>query len=331
MKIISITGGDPFPQVWTDDFISALGERGSFTLVPRGAELSTDDVLNQLRANEIAIVGWDALGLPTGLAEYAGSLRYICSYSGTIRFTVPREIVAAGIAVSNWGAHPAPGVAEAAMTHLLVALHQIPAHIDTMRSGGWGIGPGRNGMLLDLAVGIYGFGVIGRRFVDMLRPFGARVMVHDPYVDDMPDDVARVHSLDELCDFAEALVVHAGLSDETKGSVTAEHLARLPDGAVVVNTARAEIIDELALFAEVESGRLRAGVDVVSGESLDPDHPIRQSPGFAMTYHQLDTIEWPQRPGLSRMQQRVIDQIDRYARGEQPEYLFDLDRYDRST
>jgi len=334
-RIINITGGRRFGKVWTDEFIAAMEARGELTLLTETGRLDDAEATRLIGEHDIAIVGWDAHPLPTGLADARGELKYVCCYSGTIRSQVPRDLVAAGIPVSNWGDLPAFGIAESAMTLLLSCVHDLGLVRRAQQAGEWGFDTSRVGTLNGLNVGIYGVGVIGRRFVEMLRPFDPRIRAYDPYVAELPDGVDRAGSLDELCDWAEALVIHAGLSDETAGSLGADQLARLPDGGIVINTARGAIIDQDALFAELEAGRLRAGLDVLEPDGeLDPEHPLRQADNVVFSFHRL-TFEggddWPVRPGLTRMQQRVIDQLDRFVAGEQPHFLFDLDRYDRST
>lgn len=337
LGIVHLARGLRIPRVWTDGFIAALSERGELTLRDQTSELDDEECASLIRGHRVAIVGWDARPLPRSLADDPGRLGYVCCYSGTIRQFVPRELVAAGVTVSNWGDLPAAGVAESAMTLLLTCLHDMPVIRRAQVEGEWTFDRSRTGTLHDLAVGIVGLGAIGRRFVELLRPFGARMLAFDPYVTEIPTDVERVASLDELCDRAEALVIHAGLSDETTGMVRAEHFARLPDGAIVVNTARGAILDQDALFSELATGRLRAGLDVLAQEGPDhlaPDHPLRHADNVTFTFHQLSDESgdpWPPRPGLTPMQARVIAQIDRIAAGEQPHWVFDLDRYDRST
>ena len=324
-------------SVWTDEFLHQLGQRGTLTMVTDAGDLGDDEVAEVVRDHDVAIVGWDARPLPTALGPNAGRLSYVCCYSGTIRSFVPRELVAAGIPVSNWGDLPAPAVAEGAMTLLLTCVHDMPVIRRAQTAGEWSFDRSRTGTLRGLRVGIVGLGVIGRSFVTLLRPFGAHMMVFDPYATDLPADVEVVESLEDLCDRAEALVIHAGLSDETTGMVRAEHLARLPDHGIVINTARGAILDQEALFSELLSGRLRAGLDVLDDERPErfpADHPLRQADNVTFTFHQLTDEAgdaWPVRSGLTPLQQRVIDQIDRFAAGEQPHWVFDLDRYDRST
>jgi phosphoglycerate dehydrogenase-like enzyme len=331
MRIINVANGKRIPFVWTEEFTHALGELGELTLADNGAALSDEDFAEQVRAHEVAIVGWDARPLPASLGRAPGSLRFVCCYSGTIRTLVPKSIIEAGVSVSNWGDHPANGVAEAAMALLLAVLKEIPKSIDVARAKKWGVSGTRRGTLAGTRVGIYGCGVIGRRFVELLRPFDSEIRVFDPYAESLPEGCERVGSLDALVAESEVLVVHAGLSDETIGSVGAAHFAKLPDGGVVINTARGAIVDEKALFAELETGRLRAGLDVLERDYLEPHHPMLQVDNCLLTFHQADKLQWPPRPGLTPMQQICFDNVERFGAGCRPEWLFDVDRYDRST
>lgn len=334
ISIVHVARGPRFDKVWTPAFMAALETVGPVTYHEQGKDLDDAEAAGLIRPHDVVIVGWDSRVLPVELADAPGSVRYICSYSGTIRHSVPREVVAAGIAVSNWGDLPAPGIAESAMTLLLTCVHDMARIRRAQEAGEGGYDASRAGTLNGLAVGIYGLGVIGRRFVEMLQPFGARIRAYDPYVADLPVGVERAESLDELCGWADALVIHAGLSGETAGSVGAAQLARLPDAGIVINTARGAIIDQAALFAEIASGRLRAGLDVLDPDRLDADEPLRQSENAYFTFHALTDESgdaWPNRTGLTRMQQRCVDQIAAFAAGGEPEFLFDVDRYDRST
>lgn len=333
MRLVAISAGRRLDSgVWSDEWIAALDALGPLTFVDDDGTLTDDDVAALYRAHDVAIVGWTERTIPESLATDPGALRYVCCYSGSIRGAVPRALVTSGITVSNWGDLPAAGVAEGAMTLLLASAHQLPLAFSSQRSGTWGFDRTLGTGLEGLAVGVYGCGVVGMRFVEMLRPFGARVRVFDPYVVELPSGVERADTLDDLCAWSEALVIHAGLSDETERSVGAPQLARLRDGAIVVNTARGGIVDQDALIDELVAGRLRAGLDVLEPDLvLAADHPLRRLDNVILTFHQVTGGSWPPRPGLRPMQQRVIEQIERFARGETPRWTFDEERYDRST
>ena len=331
MRILSVANGDRIERVWTQEFIAALRSLGELELQEQGAKLSDEEMAERVRRHEVVIVGWDARPLPAELAEKPGALRYVCSYSGTIRPYVPRRLVEAGIAVSNWGDLPANGVAEAAMTLLLAVLKELPKSIDVVRARKWGSDTQRRGTLFGTRVGIYGCGVIGRRFVELLRPFVSEIRIFDPHASTLPEGCERVDSLGALVEGCEVFVVHAGLSEETTASVRAEHLSRLPDDAVIVNTARGAIFDQEALFGELESGRLRAGLDVLEPDYLPPEHPLLALDNVLLSFHQLDSLQWPPRPGLTPMQQVCADNVARFVAGETPQWLYDVERYDRST
>lgn len=333
MRMVAISAGRRLQSgVWSDEWLAALRALGELTFVDDDGTLTEDDVAALYRVHDVAIVGWTERAIPESLATDPGALRYVCCYSGSIRGVVPRPLVASGMTVSNWGDLPAAGVAEGAMTLLLASAHLLPLAFSAQRAGAWGFDRAVGTGLEGLAVGVYGCGVVGARFIEMLRPFGARVRVFDPYVADLPAGVDRADTLDDLCAWSEALVIHAGLSEETERSVGAPQLACLRDNAIVVNTARGAIVDQDALVAELVSGRLRAGLDV-----LDPDlvlaaaHPLRRLDNVILTFHQVAGGDWPPRPGLRPMQQRAIEQLERFVRGETPWWTFDEERYDRST
>jgi len=335
VRMLHIAGGKLAERLWSPLFRQALAPLGELCLIEDGGQQPEHRVLEHLRSADVLLTGWESVPIPEALAEDPGRVRYICHVTGTLRGTVPLRVIESGIPVSNWGDAPAHGVAEGAMCLLLASLKDLHAHIAAKRSGLWGLDMHTHGgSLRGLRVGVYGCGAIGRKFVELLRPFGATITVYDPYIPDVPDGCQRAESLEELFDGIEALVIHAGLSAETRGSVTAELLARLPDHGVVVNTARGAIIDQAALFAELESGRLRAGLDVLEPDTLPPDHPARQWDSLILTSHQIEW-EWPDghRPPtrLLPMHEVCLGNLRRFRSGQPILHRMDMERYLRST
>src|SRR6185436_1124585 len=138
------------------------------------------------------------------------------------------------------------------------------------------------------AIGLLGFGKIGRDIADMLAPFGARLLVHDPFVParEIRRAGARPVSWSQLLTRSRDLVLAAALTDRTRGILDARALARLGDGATVVNVARGGLLDLAALTREVRSGRLRCALDVTDpDEPLPPRHPLRRARGAIVTPH----------------------------------------------
>lgn len=334
MRLLHLAASEPSERAWIDEFVRQLRQMGELEIREHAEELSDDARASLIRATDVLLTSWGATAVPEVIADDPGRLGYICHLNGSVRSIVPRSVVAAGVPVTNWGDAPANRLAEAAFALLLAVLKDIPGRVDTTRSGGWTPGPSVYGGTLEgLKVGIYGLGVIGRRFAEMLRPFHPRIRVYDPYVADLPEGIERSPSLADLFEGSSAVVIHAALSDETRGSVTTKHLALLPDHGILINTARGAIVDQRALFAELESGRLRAGLDVLDPDLLAYDHPARQWKNVILTAHDLGKIRsLPGAPhALWKFHRYALENLQRFKAGDPLEHLVTLDRYDRST
>lgn len=129
-----------------------------------------------------------------------------------------------------------------------------------------------------------------------------------------------VHGIDEvpgLLPDHDAVVLMVPLTDATTGLVDAGFLARMPDGAVLVNAARGKVVDTGALLAELRAGRLRAALDVTDPEPLPADHPLWSAPGLLLTPHVAGSVH-----DYSRRAYAVVaDEVARFAAGEQPRNL----------
>ena len=295
--------------------------------------------LDLFRSHDIYLVGRASSPLPGGLAVDPGRLRLVAAAVGSLRHILAPDHFRAGIRVANWGDAPAFIIAEGTLVLLLAALKDLRTQVDLIAGGGWQLDQASHGGTIEGArVGLYGFGFIGAEFVRLLRPFRPRaVRIYDPYAETLPRWCRRASSLEELFADSDIVSIHAGLSDETRGSVGARLLAMLPSGAVVVNTARGAIIDQDALFQELSRGRLRAGLDVLEPDSLPPGHPARLWPNLLLTAHQIGW-GWPSSYGgshyagiLSKAQRYVVDNLRRFARNEPLRWEVDAVRFLRMT
>ncbi len=128
--------------------------------------------------------------------------------------------------------------------------------------------------------GLVGLGAVGRATRWRLEGLGMRVIAHDPYADD------ATHSLDDLLAEADVVSMHAMVTPETQAMIGAEQFARMKDGAVYLNTARAMLHDTDALVGALESGKLAgAGLDHFEGEHLPTDHPLVGMANVVLTPH----------------------------------------------
>ena len=155
---------------------------------------------------------------------------------------------------------------------------------------------------------IVGFGSIGRAVKRRLEPFGVTVIGVARHA---RDGVHAVGELPALLGRTDAVVVLAPLTPETRGLFDAALLARLRDGALLLNAGRGAVVDTDALLAELESGRLRAVLDVVDPEPLPDDHPLWDA-ALAITPHNAGDTE----AADERAIRFCAEQLARFARGE---------------
>ncbi|MGG1556347.1 NAD(P)-dependent oxidoreductase [Paenibacillus ferrarius] len=332
MKLLHIGEADSrFPT--EGPFLDALREFGELTVIRNDGTMTDEEMASHIRAHDVLLTIWGSSPVPEQIAQNPGRLSYICNISGGIKGWIPLSIIEAGIPVTNWGDAIAADVAEAAFTLLLASLKELLPQQLAVRSGGWHRNDRRVGMMYGLRIGIYGMGVIGRKFVDFLRPFECHIHYYDPYLSSTTtlEGCKRYDGLVELAADCDVLVIHAGLTEETRNSVNAEVLSHLADYSIVINTARGDIIDQDALFAELQTGRLRAGLDVIADhDRLADDHPARMWPNVLFTAHDLFYATWNM-PKLQRYERICLDNLQRFRDGQPLLFKFDRNRYLRST
>ncbi|MDQ1514079.1 MAG: D-3-phosphoglycerate dehydrogenase / 2-oxoglutarate reductase [Microbacteriaceae bacterium] len=230
---------------------------------PPGVSPSEDQLLRLVPG----CVGWLAGVEPIGarVLAAAADLRII-SRNGTGVDNIDLGAAAeAGVVVARAAGANAQGVAELAITLALAALRDVPRSAEALRAGRWSRRPGRE--LAELRVGVVGLGAVGRRVAALFAALGSSVAGYDPFVE-VPDVPAL--PLDEL--FAQSDVISLHVPPLPSGPiVTARELATVPVGAVLVNTARAALVDDAAVLAALETGRLGGyAVDAFDTEPPEP-------------------------------------------------------------
>lgn len=292
------------------------------------------ELADLIRKYDVLLTMWESPHIPNELAKEPGNLKYICNITGEIARWIDIDIVESPyITITNWGDAPAFGVAEGAFSLLMSVMKDIPLHIKTAKDGKDFPEGDRQTSLYKRNIGIYGAGVIGRKFIDFLRPFRPIIYVYDPYTKEVPEGCTKVDSLNELFSNSQIISIHAGLTEQTKGSITKELLALLPDGGIIINTARGQIIDYEAIKKEVISGRLRAGLDVVTDMNMpDENDPIRKCDNVIFTAHHISSATWGIDPEeLDFAAENCLDNLKRFKEGKELRFVMTPQRYRLST
>jgi D-3-phosphoglycerate dehydrogenase / 2-oxoglutarate reductase len=222
----------------------------------------------------------------------------------------------AGVAVVTTPGVNAEAVADMALALMLACVRRLPDLDRAVRAGRWRL-PTATGDLAGATVGVVGLGSIGRAVTRRLRGFDCRVLALEPQPD--PDFCARYQveltGLDAMLPQVDVLSLHVPLSPSTHGLIGAERLARVPRHAVLINTARGELIDQAALAAALTEGRIAgAGLDVFEHEPPAPDDPILSAPNIILSGH----IASFTRLGLRRTGDAVLANLRELGEGRLP-------------
>ncbi|PNV68611.1 D-2-hydroxyacid dehydrogenase [Enteroscipio rubneri] len=262
-------------------------------------------------------IAWDAEAL-----AWAPHLKMIALTStgfNVVDLDAARE---RGIVVSNVPAYSTPDVAQMTFALLLELCLHVGKHSSLVMDGAWTRAKDFSFWdtpLVELAgrtFGIVGMGSIGQAVCRIARAFGMPVVFENrsPKPQLEGDDVRQV-DLGELLAVADVVSLHVPATPDTKGMMNAATLARMKDGAFLLNTARGTLVDEQAVVDALRSGKLAGfGADVVSAEPMRPDNPLLQAKGMniVITPH----IAWATHEARERLLATVAANVGAFVEGK---------------
>jgi phosphoglycerate dehydrogenase-like enzyme len=305
------------PQLFTPALLDRLHELCD---VPDAEPLTTfeDERAAALLPHvDILLTGWGCPRIGQRVLERAPRLRAIVHAAGTIKDHVTDACWDRQLVVSSAAAANAVPVAEYTLAAILFAnkrVFRLQRRYAEVRAFAWwpaefpGLGNFRK------TIGVVGASRIGRRVIELLRPFDFDVQVYDPYLSENEASAlgARRIELDDLLRSSDVVTLHAPAVAATKHMIDQRRLALLPDGATLINTARGWLVDGDALAAELVKGRIDAVIDTTEPEVLPPDSPLYDLPNVFLTPH----IAGAMGTETQRMAALAIDEIERFVAGQ---------------
>jgi len=219
-----------------------------------------------------------------------------------------------GVPVCNVPEYGTPSVVQATFALLLELTNRVGHHDATVRAGRWSACPDFcywDGDLVELAgltLGIVGHGRIGRGVAEVGRAFGMRILTHRRTPDGDPAHV----DLDQLFRESDVVSLHCPLTPDTRGLVDARRLGLMKSTALLVNTARGSLVDEAALAAALDAGRIAgAGLDVLAVEPPPPTNPLLRARNCVITPH----VAWATRNARRRLIETTAANVRAFAAG----------------
>ena len=277
----------------------------------RHACKTADDVAAALKGADVAVVQFAPLtrAAITGLAPGATAIRYGVGYNNFDLAALNDHNVKAAYVPDYCTAE----VADHTAASILALLRKLPALDASVRKGDWAAVATAKPLksFADTTIGFLGFGRIAQEVAARLAPFGFRFLAHDPYFTGSFPRLTLT-DLPGLLAGSDALTLHAPATKETIGIINAATLAQMKPTAVLVNTARGDLIDEPALAAALTTGTIAgAALDVFLTEPLPQDNPLRGAPNLLLGPH----AAWYSEVAVERLQSLVADEITRALTG----------------
>ena len=278
-----------FDQLFAEEQQIRLRNMGALTMQPQEGNLSEAQLTQLISGRDIVITSWGTPQFSPAVLAAAESLKLIAHSAGSIKRLLPPSVFADGRQVTHAAEAMAIPVAETTLLLILLCLRRFHQIDRAFKDAGWdaakALGPGTE--LEGARIGIIGAGHTGRTVIKKLHALDADLWLYDPYASERQaaDMGARKVALETLLRECPLVSLQAPSTPETYRMLGAEQFSWLQDGACFINTARTYPIDEAALLAELESGRISAALDVFEQEPLPDDSPFRQLDNVIISPH----------------------------------------------
>ena len=249
--------------------------------VNRNADITSDQIPALLDGAEIVVI--DHTSLPTDIAKRCNGLKHVVFLgTGARSYMNPEELAELGIAVHLIKGYGDTAVAECAIALMWAAARGIAKMDREMRAGNWLREDGMQ--LTGKTLGLIGFGGIAAEVARIALGSGMKVIAWNR----SPKQFSGVEfvSLDALLAQSHVVSLHLLLNDETRGFLSRERINAMKPGVILVNTARAAMVDEVAMIEALNSGHIRhAGLDVFNTEPLPEGHALTKISNVTLSAH----------------------------------------------
>ena len=312
MKIVLLDGEALNPGDLSWKPLEALGD---LTVHPQGT-LDPEEVIRRIGDAEIVLTNKTPVG--RAVFERCPNIKLLCVVATGYNVVDTQAAKEHGIPVCNVPAYGTEMVAQFAIGLLLEICHHVQLHNESVHAGEWERCPNFcywKTPIMELSgktMGIIGFGRIGRAVGRIAKALGMRVLATGSRKCPEGEAIAEYVELDELLGQSDVVSLHCPLFPETDKLINTETIAKMKDGAILINNSRGGLLDEQAVADALNSGRLRyAAVDVVSTEPIVGTNPLLTAKNCIITPH----ISWAAVEARGRIIDITADNIRAFLEG----------------
>ena len=282
------------PLIFPADQVERLNALANVTWNPHERQYTPDELRDALAGVEICVTGWGTPKLDDNILAGADALKLVMHTAGSIGSIASEALYNRNIPISSSNDVMARQVAECNVMMTLMGLRRARQFVDPMHAPADGYKwPNyyKSGLkatpMCKATIGIIGLGAIARWYIQFLKPMDPRILLYSRHT--KPDEAARLGvelvDLDTLLKTSDVVNILCGLTQETYHLLDAQRLAKIQDGASLINVGRGAVIDEEALVAELKTGRIFALLDVFEVEPLPEASPLRPLPNTTLFPH----------------------------------------------
>ena len=322
-KVLFAICNDLFPRIFDASDVKKIADIYTPIVPPQTTSGDRDFILEHIPDAEIVITSWNTARLDSDVIAAAPKLRLLVHAAGSIKPVVSDALWDAGVRAVSAAPAIAVGVAEFTLGLMLTASKRAFWGANGVREGRWRDAIDVYGEAFEIyrqKIGIIGASNVGKTIIRLLKNFECDVLLFDPYCTEETANelgVTKVATLDELFSSCKIVSLHAPSTEGTKGMIRGRHLSLLPNGAVFINTARNEILNEPECIEEMRKGRFIACLDVTDPvEPCPEDHPYRTLPNVMLTPHIAGAVA----ENRLRLGALAADEIQAYCEGRPLKY-----------
>lgn len=311
MKIVILDGRGLNPGDLSYDCIRQFGEVALYQQTD-----SETEAIDRIGDSEIVLV--NKVPITEAVLNACPNIKLICVQATGYNIVDVDACSRRGIPVTNVPSYGTAAVAQFTMGLILEMCHRIGLHNHSVHQGDWAkaetfcywLTPQME--LAGKTLGIIGFGRIGQAVGTLAKAFGMKVIAYNRSQCDEGRKIAEYVDLDTIFSESDIVSLHCPQTAETEKLINRQTLSQMKQGAMLVNTARGGLVDEVALVEALESGKLRyAAVDVVSKEPMPLDNPLLMTRKCIITPH----IAWAPVESRQRLLDTVVENIRAFLNG----------------
>ena len=315
-KILIAMVDDPVTTAFlTEKNMENLNKLGTIIWDKSVEEITPEWLRDNLVDIDICLCGWGVPKFDAFVLEKANKLKFIGYVAGSVANVVSDEMYDRGIRISCGNEMFAQSVAECTIAFMLCAQRDLRKFSNIINDGGWIDDMYTCKALIEKEVGIVGYGAISRYLLVMLKPFCCNIKLYSKHMteEQAAELGVKKASLEEIFSTCDIVSLHCAKTPENHHLINDTLLSMMPQDALLVNTARGDVVDEEALAKHLHAGHIRAALDVYQEEPLPMHSPLRGIDNVYMFPH----IGGPTVDRYPACAHVVLEDIARLLKGEE--------------